>query len=535
MTEDEVTALMGAPATHGGAEVAVVRTHGARVFLTGPWAYKVKRAVRYPYLDFTAATTRRAMLARELELNRPAAPQIYDRLLPLTRERDGRLALDGSGHPEEWVLRMHRFDADAQLTRVAAEGRLDAGLAAALGDVVAGLHRAAQPPDPGRRVVGAAAVAAVIDGMAVSFARLAGVLGPDGGAFLGAARAALARHAGLLDRRAAQGWVRRCHGDLHLGNLVLVAGRPVPFDALEFDEALATTDVLYDLAFLLMDLDRAGCREAANIVLNRWLHRMDDPAHLDGLALLPLFVGLRAGIRAMVAAQTAPGPDARADARAALAVARACLAPPSARLVAVGGLSGSGKSTLAARLAPAIGPAPGAVVLRSDLVRKAMAGVGDTERLPPEAYTRAASDAVYAELRTRAGRALAAGHGVVLDAVHLAPAERAAVAGLARRAGVACRALWLDTPAERLLARVAARRGDASDADTEVVRAQIAAAQAVTDWPHLDGAGTPDTVARAARIALGLPEIARPAPLHPAVPGDTVPARSGDHTPEEAR
>ena len=503
---DDVIAFLSDPATHGGVEVEVRRTHGAVVVLAGPHAYKVKRPVRYAYLDFTQPATRRAMLARELELNRPAAPQIYDRLVPITRTAGGGLALDGNGAAVEWALRMHRFPAEAEMIRVVEAGGLGAALAAALGCTVAGLHAAA-PRRPG---AGAARMATVLSGLEVSFAGVAGGLDPvAGGAVLAAARARLARVAGVLDARAAAGFVRRCHGDLHLGNLVVLDGRPVPFDALEFDETLGTMDVLYDLAFLLMDLDRRGHRAAANIVLNRWLHNSGEPAHLTGLAALPLFLGLRAAIRAMVAAQRAQGAGA-AEARAAraeaadyLAAAQGYLAPAPARLVAVGGLSGSGKSTLAAGLAPDIGPAPGAMLLRSDLIRKALAGVAETDRLPPGSYTEAASDRVYAEMRARAAQVLGAGHGVVLDAVHLTAGERRAAEALAGRAGVRFDGLWLDAPPPALRARVSARAGDASDADAAVVDRQLATAGAVTDWRHVPGDGLPSEVLETALNRLG--------------------------------
>ncbi|MGY6411223.1 MAG: bifunctional aminoglycoside phosphotransferase/ATP-binding protein [Alkalilacustris sp.] len=512
---DEITAFLSDPTTHGGAAVDLRRTHGAEVYLAAGFAYKRKRPVRYSYLDFTDGAVRRAMLARELALNRPAAPEIYDRLVAVTRRPDGGLEFDGPGPAVEWVLRMRRFPQEAELARVAEAGGLDAPLAARLGEAVAALHAAA-PARPGD---GAARVAAVLSGLWVSFDGVA-----QGGdlaaarAVLAAAQARLARLEGLLDARAAAGFVRRCHGDLHLGNLVVLDGRPVPFDALEFDEALGTMDVLYDLAFLLMDLDRRGLRAAANAVLNRWLDR-SGPVHLPGLAALPLFLALRATIRGLVALQRAEGARlaeavaARAEAAACLAAAQGYLAPGPARLVAVGGLSGSGKSTLAAGLAAHLGPAPGAVLLRSDRIRKTLAGVAETERLPRASYTQAASDCVYAEMRGRAAQALAAGCAVVLDAVHLARAERAAARRLAEAAGVGFDGLWLDAPEAVLLDRVSGRRGDASDADAEVVRRQIAAAGAVTDWPHLPGAGAPEEVLRAALDRLG--------------PGAQSPSRAG--------
>jgi aminoglycoside phosphotransferase family enzyme/predicted kinase len=500
---DRVAAFLGDPATHGGAAVEVIRTHAALVFLAGDTAWKVKRPVVYDYLDFSAPETRRAMLAREITLNGPSAPEIYGELVPVTEEPGGGLALGGTGRAVEWALRMRRFPAEAELSQVAARGALTPALAARLGAEVAAYHAAA----PRREAEGPELIAEILAELARVFRTTPEAIPPEAAAaFDRRAAAHLDRVAGLLRRRAAAGWVRRCHGDLHLRNLVLVGDRPVPFDALEFDERLGTMDVLYDLAFLLMDLHHAGLDAAANAVLNRWLTHLGAPDHLDALAALPLFLAVRAAIRAMVAGQRAAGSaaasDAVAEARDYMAAARAYLAPPPARMVAVGGFSGSGKTTLAAALAPGIGPVPGAVHLRSDLIRKELAGVAETDRLPPERYTQAASDAVYAELRARAAQALAAGHGVVLDAVHLTEAERAASARVAQVAGVAFAGLWLDAAPAVLMARVDARQADASDADAAVVRRQIARAGAVADWTVIDASGSPDATLAAARAVI---------------------------------
>ena len=182
--------------------------------------------------------------------------------------------------------------------------------------------------------------------------------------------------------------VRRLHGDLHLGNIVLLGGRPVPFDAIEFSPLIASGDVLYDLAFLLMDLVERGLRPAANIVFNRYLVETDRIEDLDGLATLPLFLSIRAAIRAKVTAARLEhaAPDERAaiahGARAYFDLARRVIEPTPARLVAVGGLSGTGKSALACALAPELAPAPGAVVLRSDVERKTVSGRDEYEKLP---------------------------------------------------------------------------------------------------------------------------------------------------------
>jgi Ser/Thr protein kinase RdoA (MazF antagonist) len=200
-----------------------------------------------------------------------------------------------------------------------------------------------------------------------------------------ASRAALARVRPLLLARGAEGLIRRGHGDLHLGNIALIEGRPIPFDALEFDPVVASGDVLYDLAFLLMDLVERKLLQAANCVLNVYLGATRHPTDLDALAALPLFMSLRAAIRAKVtAARLANSASDRRQAIAARAkayFALACdlIAPPPPRLVAIGGLSGTGKSVLARALAPYVTPSPGAVLLRSDVERKAMFCVAENE------------------------------------------------------------------------------------------------------------------------------------------------------------
>ena len=312
----------------------------------------------------------------------------------------------------------------------------------------------------------------------------------------------------LLAERARAGFRRRCHGDLHLGNLVLWKGRPTPFDALEFDEALATIDILYDLAFLLMDLEHRGLRARANNVLNRYLWRADEQ-NLEGLAALPLFLAVRAGVRTMVDLHRIAGadralPDVLDDARRYLAQATQYLAPAQPCLVAVGGLSGSGKSTLAAAIAPRIGLGPGAIHLRSDLERKRLHGVGETDRLPDEAYTQTVTEQVYAFLNEKAARVLATGYSVVVDAVHASPQERAAIACVAETARVPFVGLWLDAPGQILKSRVTARTGDASDATADVVARQLHYELGDITWHRLDAGGVFEALCRKAAALIPL-------------------------------
>ena len=484
----------------GRAPVEVVHTHGAIVFLSDRTAYKIKRDVRYDYLDFSTLQKRHDMLVRELELNAPAAPSIYRDVLAVTRDKGGRLHLGGKGEAVEWVLRMHRFDAVDELDKVAGRGALDDRLAARLGEVIAQYHVTSPPR---RETTGSDLIGAILDELHTAFAAMTSKLEADQvGQYRSASERVFRRVADTLDVRSKDGHVRRCHGDLHLRNIVLIGSEPTLFDALEFDETLGTCDVLYDLAFLLMDLRHIDLARAANIVLNSYLFHAASPDHLAGLSLLPLFQSIRAAIRAMVAVQTArfnPDDDLLLPgARGYLSGALAFLNPPPAQLIAIGGPSGTGKTVLAALLAPGIGAAPGAVHLRSDLERKALFGVAPLSRLPGSAYGPGVNARVHNILRDKACAILSAGHSVILDATWLDEEERVLLPALARQAGVTFAGLWLRADLEILETRVSKRCGDASDADVAVVRRQAERMSVPACWTQVDASGSPDETCRQA-------------------------------------
>ena len=461
----------------------VIETHCALVFLGDGAAWKVKRPVDLGYLDFTTLEQRRWALERELVFNGRAAPDIYRAVRRITSEPQG-LAFDGDGEIVEYALEMRRFDETAVLD--VRPQAVDGALAEALGRTIARHHRDA----PVRtQAGGAAALGYTIASNAGHLRSLSGRLGAEAVERLVAGTdAAFAAAAPLLETRRAEAFSRHCHGDLHLGNILLEDGAPVLFDCIEFNDRLCEIDVLYDLAFLLMDLDFRGRRDAACRALSAYLDeaaRFFPESLWEGLALLPLLQSVRAAVRCHVRAQA--GDDEQA--RAYLAAALRHLEPAPPVLAAVGGYSGSGKSTFARALAPLLGAAPGAVVLRSDEIRKRLWGVAPTERLPKEAYAGKVGKRVYRQLYHEAALALRAGRAVVLDAVFMKDVERDKAAAVAGACGAPFEAAWLEAPAEVLRARVAARTNDASDADLRVLAMQLGQAPGEVSWTRLNAEG----------------------------------------------
>jgi len=514
MTDDQrdVISFLSTPEAFGlsASPVERIDTHISIVWLAGDRAYKLKRAVRFDYVDFSTVELRRIACEAEVRVNRRTAAALYLGVRPVTRDARGALALGGQGEPIDWVVEMVRFDQDTLFDRLAERHRLDAGLMEGLADAIARLHANAAPrSDRGGRD----GMAWVIDGNARGFAEQgAGILDVTACERLtGESRATLDRHAGRLDARRDVGQVRECHGDLHLRNICLVDGVPTLFDAVEFNEDISCIDVLYDLAFLLMDLWRRDLRSHASLVFNEYFARSVD---LDGLPLLPLFLSCRAAVRAKTsasAAQVQPDEGQRRGLHAAsreyVALARELLRPQVACLIAIGGLSGSGKSTLARGLAPFVGVPPGALIVRSDVIRKTLLGVSPLTRLGPEGYTADVNGRVYETIAMRTAAALRGGHSVIADAVFARPDDRSGIASVAQAANVPFIGLWIDGSQEILAARLRERVADPSDATADVLDRQARSEIGAVDWHRVDGSSDAESVRQSAQTALRLSSV----------------------------
>jgi aminoglycoside phosphotransferase family enzyme/predicted kinase len=493
------------PDTHGIAgRVTRIDTHIAVVFLAGDRAYKLKRPVRLSYLDFSTVERRHAACLTELRINSRAAPSLYLGVVPVTKG-EGGFALGGDGEAIDWLVVMRRFPQENLFSSLARSSKLDRALTVRLADRIADYHASAPVrPEYGGRD----GLSFVIESNDLCMREHAGGLlsGDEVSALSDASRAALETHGALLEARRASGRVRRCHGDLHLANLCLLDGRPTLFDAIEFSERIGSTDLLYDLAFLVMDLDHRGLRPLANLVLGRYLAMTED--HY-GLPALPLFLSVRAAVRCHVSAlaaarqaETEERERKATEARTYLALARRCLEARSPALIAVGGLSGTGKTTLARALAPRYGALPGALHLRTDEIRKRLLGAEPETRLPAEAYGAHVTRQVYRRLEEQAAIALAAGRTVVADGVFAAPAERADLEAVAKRATVPFAGLWLEAPHRIAAARIEARRSDASDATPAVLDAQRALDTGAIGWSRIEAGGEADRTAGKAEALL---------------------------------
>jgi hypothetical protein len=513
--QEEVFRLLADPETHGldddqghkaGQQIRRIDTHAATVFLAGDLVFKIKRAVKYPFLDYSTLDRRKAACLAELDVNRAFAPQLYRRVVPITREADGALALDGTGEPVEWAVEMARFDENKTLDRLAERGRLSDTLTRKLAAVVAGMHEHAKPVDPESWI---AAVEGFITENTAAF-RNHGDLFANHLVDLLERKSLVAyrRLRPLLAARGAQGLIRRGHGDLHLGNVAILDGEPIAFDALEFDPIFAAGDLLYDLAFLLMDLVERGLPRAANDVLNGYFAAVRRIEDCDGVAALPFFISLRAAIRAKVTAARlalAKIEDHDRIARAAKSyfkLALDALTEAKPVVVATGGLSGTGKSVLARALAPLLTPLPGALVFRSDVERKALHGKAETDRLPAEAYRPEVTENIYRILANKAARVARAGHSAIADAVFARSDERFAIEAAAKAAGADFHGLFLMADLATRLARIGSRGLDASDADAVVAQQQESFATEDVAWEIVDASGTPEETLSQARTEI---------------------------------
>jgi hypothetical protein len=494
--QEAMVRFLSDPATYGVKKVDYIKTHAAHVFLAGDRVWKLKRAVTYGFLDFSTLDERRKAITQELELNRRTAPGLYLEVIAVTKS-DGKLTLGGKGLVQDWLLVMQRFEQASLFDHMARGGLLTPALITGLGDDIAAFHQRLEP------LYNKGGAARMGKSVADVLAALQPCIGPvfEPAAVAGARdllMAKLDRIGPLLDKRRDRGLVRFCHGDMHLANICLWQGRATPFDCIEFNDDIASADLLHDLAFPVMDLVFFKQSRFANLLLNRYLEAMQD---YNDLAVLPFFLAARAIIRAMASGLVATEKNAETP-RRYLGLVKTFLAPPKPCLIAVGGLSGSGKSSLGRELAIETAAGAGAITLRSDGIRKRLLGRLPEEKLPPSGYRPEMNVRVYEILCENARNALKAGFCVIADAAHLRQPEREKIAEIAKTAGVPFHGLWLDLPPDVARARLRARSGDASDAGIAVYERQLGYDTGDITWHRLDAAKPLPDLCRLALDAL---------------------------------
>jgi hypothetical protein len=475
---------------HPADPVELIETHISWVFLAGDYAYKVKKPVALGFLDFSTLEARRFYCEEELRLNRRTAPGLYLAVVPIA-EGPGGPRVGGPGKPIEYALRMRRFPQEALADAMARRGELGAAQADAIAAVVAAFHagipaaaRDAQYGSPER----------VAEPALANFEQLSGlVAGAGEKEGLAELRAwTLGEGARLREVFAARkrgGFVRECHGDLHLGNIAFLEGRPVPFDCIEFDPELRWIDVMNEVAFLAMDLLEHGLAAAAWRFLNAYLETTGDYA---GVRVLRYYLVYRAVVRAKIACirSRQPGAGDAAQGRAHrefgeyLAHAGSLAASERRALVVMHGLSGSGKTTVAQKMSESLG----AVRVRSDVERKRLHGLASGARTHAQAfggiYGRESTRLTYERLKQAARDVVESGYSVIVDAAFLRRAEREEFRALTSDLGASFLIASCRAPEAVLRGRVARREAamsDASEAGVSVLENQLAAQEPLSD------------------------------------------------------
>ena len=476
------------PDSAGG--VSLIETHISWVLLAGDYAWKLKKPLDLGFLDFSTVERRRAACEAELRLNRRTVPELYEAVVPVWRTAEGVSVGDQpvdaaapGATPLDYLVRMRRFDQSALFEARLAAGQLEPALFDRLARHVAAFHEGAAVAQPGDGFGDAVAVMAPVR---QNFAQIRervsdAALLRELARIESWAEARFAALAPVFDARLAAGRVRECHGDLHLGNLIVLDGEPRLFDAIEFSAALRWTDVVADIAFLVMDLQARGRMDLASRFLNAWLERSGDYA---GLRLLPWYLSYRAMVRAKVAAiragqvEGAARADTLAECARYLTLAAAQMQSPAPALLIASGVSGSGKTSQSQPLVEGCG----VIRVRADVERKRLFGLDADARsgstLGGGLYSAQASARTYARLAELAREVVEAGYPVLVDATFLKRSQRAAFAELAATLGVPFAILAFDAPVETLRARVRQRAeagADASEADVAVLETQLRA------------------------------------------------------------
>lgn len=485
---------------HAVGTIELIETHISWVILTGEFAYKIKKPVNLGFLDFSTLAKRRFYCEEEVRLNRRLAPDTYIGVVSVTGSPEAPRW--GSGEPIEYGVKMRQFPPSAQLDQMLARGELEGRHLDAFAALIADFHRRVSVAGTDQHY---GDPEAVLNPAMENFPDLRRCLtDPKLSGRVGAleqwTNTAFSRLVDEFGRRNRDGFVRECHGDLHLRNLAWVDGRPLAFDCLEFSPELRWIDVLSEVGFLVMDLQARKQPQLAWRFLNQYLEHTGDYA---GLSVLPFYLAYRALVRAKIDTIRArqPGIDdqekavAERECRGYLELAQTCTQPEPPRLILTRGVSASGKTTVTGSLLESLG----LIRIRSDVERKRLFGmqaaVDAHAAVGQGIYGTAASRRTYARLLELAAKVLDAGFPVVIDAAFVHAGQRAPFQALAAARGIACTIIEVTASPATLRERIVSRARGASDADLEILEHQL------DSWQPL----TPDECPHVLRVDTGMP------------------------------
>lgn len=477
--QELINAILGNQVAGIGPVHKHIETHLSHLFLTADRAYKLKRAIKLPFVDYSTVETRRLGCMAETDINTKLGSPLYYGAIPVCRSREGRFWIGLEAEVIDYLVVMHRFPDGQQCDELAQAGALTLKHVERIANRIAGMHLEAPSSMHFGRIADYRSVLSGLEATEADGAARSG-LEPGDRQIYDSIDRALSRAAPLIERRRRGGKVKRTHGDLHLGNLCVFQGEPIAFDALEFNEALATSDVLFDLAFLLMDLKTRMLDQHANAVMNCYWDAAQEEE--IALAMLPVFMTIRAMTRMAVSLEQ----EKLEAADRYRQLAHRLLQRSHSHQIAIGGLSGSGKSTVARLLAPCLPGAVGARILRTDNLR--------LQSGPAPRYSEADRLVVYDRLGKVFREAAGAGVSVIADATF-------EMEGLDKsmwfEPGGHIRRFWIRTPKTVRLSRVAARVGDVSEIAPDVAARQREPAHVDARWTVLDGMAPPEAIVQA--------------------------------------
>ena len=454
--------------------IQVIQTHISWVFLTGEYVYKLKKPVNFGFLDFSTLEKRKFFVEEELRLNQPIAPDIYLEVLSIGKQ-DNYYFLGTDENREDYVLKMRQFPQETLLINLLNSGNLTEELVKKLGETVAKFHQSTRTNDYIKSFGTVEAIKKSIEGNYHSTQKYIGTVQTEQqyqetkqftDNFL------LDKETAFL-QRIAEDKIRECHGDLHLKNICWWQNKIQLFDRIEFNEPFRFVDVIYDVAFTVMDLDARGKPDFGNIFLNSYLEQTGD---WQGVEILPLYLCRQAYVRAKVTSFLLDDPNiSTTDKQKAMTTAQDYYGlawqytqSKQGQIILMAGLSGSGKSTIAQKIAPPLN----AIHIRSDAVRKHLAGIPLNTQAQPEIYSDSWTEKTYNKLLELGMLVARQGFTVILDATYNRQKWREAVIQQTNQNNLPLTIIYCHAPQEVLCDRLSNRKNDISDATPELILKQ---------------------------------------------------------------